>query len=70
MRRSFVSLLVLAAVNAATPPHARAQYGPGGLPEGNELVVAYIGATTCGPCRTDELKSAIREIPETLGERG
>ena len=27
-----------------------------------ELVVVYLGATDCGPCRTEETKSAVRDI--------
>ena len=29
-----------------------------------ELVVVYLGATDCGPCRTEETKAAVRDIIE------
>jgi hypothetical protein len=36
------------------------------LPEGREVVAVYIGSTSCGPCQTPEVKSAIRAMKPLL----
>jgi hypothetical protein len=36
------------------------------LPKGHQVVAAYIGASTCGPCRTKELKAAIQQMKPLL----
>lgn len=67
MRRlgvAFVLYLLLAPSDGAAQS---SDYVPSNrLPEGREIVAVYIGSTSCGPCQTPEVKSAIRAMKPLL----
>ncbi len=45
-------------------------YTPGyELPHGRQILAVYIGATTCGPCQEDSLKSAVRVMKVSLAKQ-
>ena len=39
------------------------------LPNGKQIVVVYIGATSCGPCRTPEFKDVVRRMKPLLARQ-
>lgn len=39
------------------------------LPKGREIVAIYIGSTTCGPCLTPEVKSAVRKMKVLVADQ-
>jgi hypothetical protein len=59
LRRSFLALCL------ATSP-ALAQTADRDLPQGKELIVVYVGATSCGPCLLPETKSAVARMKVLL----
>ncbi len=71
IHRVVLALAVAAAVPAAaqeyTPPYDDPDYY--GVESGTELVMVYVGATSCGPCHSPELKSALEAAKVALAER-
>jgi len=57
----------LRGADCASPTVREQAYHPSyELPQGRQVVVAYIGASTCGPCRTKQLKAAIQQMKPML----
>lgn len=57
IRRSLVILAVI------TGPASAQQYVPAtDLPNGKEIVAIYVGAQSCGPCHSPEVKTAVRQM--------
>lgn len=58
----------LAASTALTGTvRAQATYVPAtDLPNGKEIVAVYVGAKTCGPCQTPEVKAAVQQMKHLL----
>lgn len=66
--RRLSPVLALGALLVSAPLGAQAaDYVPSHrLPEGRELVVVYIGSTSCGPCLRPEVKNAVRSMKSLL----
>jgi len=64
----FSPLLVLSFLFVSTSAAAQApDYQPSQrLTDGPELVAVYIGATSCGPCQSPEVKGAVRAMKSLL----
>ncbi|MGB3543837.1 hypothetical protein [Rubrivirga sp.] len=62
-----VALAVPVAAQEYTPPYDDPDYY--GVQGGTELVMVYVGATSCGPCHSPELKSALEMAKVALAER-
>ena len=56
-------LRTLPTILLAGPLVAQSSYVPATeLPQGREIVAVYIGATTCAPCMSPEVKSAVQRM--------
>ena len=65
MRPLLSASLILATL--AGTLRAQATYTPAtDLPNGKEIIAVYVGATTCGPCRSPEVKDAIQRMKPLL----
>lgn len=62
-----VTLAVPVAAQQYTPAYDDPDYY--GLQSGTELVMVYVGSTSCGPCHSPEVKSALEAAKVALAER-